>query len=267
MNRYVYCLTACMISLLGSHVAAAQGQSIDLLLDQTAKSVSGYLEKISDVRCTETVRQMKLDKNGKTEYSEEGTYDYFVLLQADDDELLLDESRIPKREGKQRQNTPMLISNGFSLLYLVFHPYYRNSFHFEPEENGLVDGRLYRRVRFTYVAGHRTPAAVSVRGREYPLDLIGEAWFEPSTGKITRIEATLNADMQDIGLRSLHAEIDFAPVTLPGWPQTYNFPMVATVDVESLRQHWRNIHKFTDYRRFMVETEQTVSDKGLKSNE
>jgi hypothetical protein len=264
MRRLAYWLLLAGAALMTARVASAQEQPLDTLLDEAAKNVSGYLDKISDVRCTETVRQTKLDKNGHAEYSEEGVYDYFVLLQGDHDELLLDESRISKRETRGRKNTPMLISNGFSMLYLIFHPYYRNSFRFEEEPDETLNGRVYRRILFIHIEGNRTPAAVSVRGREYPLDLSGEAWIDGQTGAMARIDATLNRDMHDIGLRTLRAQVQFAPVTLPEWMQTYTFPAEVTVEVESLRQHWRNIHHFTDYKRFMVDTQQTVSDKEVK---
>ena len=267
MKRTMNCLALAALALFVVRLAPAQTQPIDDLLDRAAGDVSSYLEKVSDVRCTETVRQLKLDKNGHTEYSEEGVYDYFVLLQGGSDELLLDESRIPKREARDRKDTPMLISNGFSMLYLIFHPYYRNSFTFEAAADDVITGRSYRRVHFSSVTGGRTPAALSVRGREYPLALVGNAWFDPQTGMLARIDATLNSDMHDIGLRSLHVQIDFAPVALPEWTKTYTFPTLAVVDFESLRQHWRNEHRFSDYKRFMVETQQTVSDKGLQKNE
>ncbi|ABF39474.1 hypothetical protein Acid345_0469 [Candidatus Koribacter versatilis Ellin345] len=268
MKRAAFWLALAGLALWASQRCAAQSDApLDLLLDQAAKNVSGFLDKISDVRCTETVRQVKLDKNGKTEYAEDGVYDYFVLLQGSNDELLLDESRIPKREARDRKNTPMLISNGFSMLYLIFHPYYRNSFQFQLEADGLIDGHLYHRVRFTHISGNRTPVAVSVRGREYPLDLTGEAWFDSEAGMIVRLEATLNRDMQDIGLRTLHAQIDFARVSLSGWSQSYTFPTVATIEVESLRQHWRNVHRFIDYKRFMVDTQQAVAESELTKHE
>ena len=244
-----------------------QSRPLDSLLDDAAKNVSGYLDKISDVRCTETVRQIKLDLKGHAEYSEESVYDYFVLLQANSDELLLDESRLAKHEPRYRKNTPMLISNGFSMLYLIFHPYYRNSFQFTSEPDALIDGRLYHRIHFAHLPGNRTPAAISVRGREYPLDLTGEAWFDSASGMITLIQATVSRNMQDIGLRSLSVEIKFAPVSLPEWTQTLSFPVSTTVELESLRQRWRNEHRFTDYKRFMVETRQTVDDQGLRKNE
>lgn len=243
----------------------AQNEPLDTLLDAAAKNVSGYLDKVSDVRCTEAVRQVKLDAKGHTEYAEESVYDYFVLLQGNGDELLLDESRIAKREPRDRKNTPMLVSNGFSMLYLIFHPYYRNSFQFEAEPDQVIDGHVYRRVRFSHRTGNRTPAAISVRGREYPLELSGEAWFEAGNGVIARIVATVSRNMQDIGLRGLRAEVDFAPVSLPDWPQAYMFPAMTTVELESLRQRWRNEHRFTDYKRFMVDTQETVADKGIQN--
>lgn len=264
MKRAIWWALLAMISAWAADRCSAQTASLDALLDNAAHNAGGFLDRISDVRCTELVRQVKLDKNGKSEYVEDGIYDYFVLLQGNNDELLLNESRIPKREGRDRKNTPMLISNGFSMLYLIFHPYYRNSFQFQLEESGLLDGRLYHRVHFTHIAGNRTPAAVSVRGREYPLDLAGEAWFDAQTQMLSRIEATLNNNMQDIGLRTLRAQVDFSPIQLPGWTDTYAFPTMATIEVESLRQHWRNVHRFTDYKRFMVDTQQAVTDKELK---
>lgn len=245
--------------------AGAQTQPLDALLDDAAKNVSDYLDKVSDVRCTESVRQIKLDQKGHTEYSEESVYDYFVLLQANNDELLLDESRIAKHAPHDRKNTPMLVSNGFSMLYLIFHPYYRNSFRFEAEPDELVEGHLYRRVRFSHIAGNRTPAAISVRGREYPLELSGDAWFDARSGIIARVVATVSRNMQDIGLRNLRAQVDFSPVSLPEWSQTYMFPVATTVELESLRQRWRNEHRFTDYKRFMVDTQQTVADKGIEN--
>jgi hypothetical protein len=40
--------------------------------------------------------------------------------------------------------------------------------------------------------------------------------------------------------------------------ETYWFPADAQVEVETERQHWRNTHVFTDYKRFSVSTEEQV---------
>lgn len=262
MTRTVCLLFATVVFFAGEPLFSVT-PPLEAVLDKAARQASGYLAIVSDVRCTETVRQVKLDKNGRSEYSEESVYDYFVLLQGDHDELMLNESRIAKREPRERKGTPMLVSNGFSMLYLIFHPYYRRSFQFEAEPDEVSNGHNYRRVRFSHIPGYRTPAAVSVRGREYPLELEGEAWFDAETGIMARIEAHVSHNMADIGLKHLHVNVQFTGISLPGWSEVYSFPTSTTVELESLRQHWRNEHQFTDYKRFLVETQQTVADKDL----
>lgn len=237
----------------------------DAVLEKASRQVSAFLEQFSDVKCIERVSQSKLSKGGHADVSEASTYDYFVLLQGSNDELLLNESRLEqKHSGKAGRNIPLLITNGFSTLFLIFHPYYRSGFLFDQFANDSIDGQSFMRVHFTHMPGRRTPAALAVRGREYPLELSGTAWIDPNTGMIARIESGLANDMRDVGLVSLMVTVDYEPVSLPGWNQTYRFPVVATVEVQSLRQHWRNVHRFTNYQRFMVDTQQSVADKNVK---
>jgi len=240
--------------------AWAQATDLDSVLDRTSRQVSAFLDQVSDVKCTERVTLEKLNKGGRAEYTERGTYDYLVLLSGGNDELQLNESRIPSAQDHKKKNLPMLISNGFSTLFLIFHPYYRSSFRFAAEADDTVDGQRLLRVHFAHIPGSRTPAALAVRGREYPLDLAGTAWIDPGTAMIARIDASVDKDMSDVGLRALSTHVDYAPIALPGWSQTYRFPVLATVDVETLRQHWRNEHRFTEYKRFMVDTQETVSN-------
>ncbi len=240
----------------------AHAEDVTSLLNRTTRQVSSFLEQVSDVRCTERVSQVKFNaRNTRPEIEYDSTYDYLILLQGTGDDLLLNESRLEDKNDKpSKRNSPLLITNGFSTLFLIFHPYYRNSFRFEALPADVIGGEQFSRLRFTHIPGTRTPAALAVRGREYPLELAGIAWIDTATGMIARIETSLANDMQDAGLRSLKAEVDYAPMQLPGWDRAYRFPSVATVEVESLRQHWRNVHRFTNYQRFMVDTQTTIAD-------
>jgi hypothetical protein len=102
---------------------------------------------------------------------------------------------------------------------------------------------------------------LALRGREYPLELSGEAWIDHQTGVITRIAATVGDTLQDLGLKSLQSEIVFAPTRFHDVSETYWFPSMATVEVETPRQHWRNTHRFTDYKQFSVSTEEKVASQ------
>ena len=249
------------IPCLAENVAVPNA-STQALLDKTSHEVSEFLDEMSDVKCTETVLQEKLNPGGHKEYAEHATYDYLILLQGSGDELMLNESRLLQRQDKpKRNNLPLLITNGFSTLFLIFHPYYRDGFRFEADGSEVIDGKTLTRIRFTHVTGTRTPAALSVRGREYPLDLTGTAWIVPENGRITKIDASLANDMQDVGLRSMDVEVVYAAMTLPGWDEKYRFPVSARVDVETLKQHWRNIHEFSGYKRFTVASDAVVAEK------
>src|ERR1700750_3444018 len=137
--RMVSRLSLIAVLLSGSCLAAVPSGS-EALLDNTSKRITAYLEQISDVRCTERVSQYKLGKNGKPQYTEEATFDYLVLMDGSNDQFLLNESRLQQAQRhKAPKNVSMLVSNGFSDLFLIFHPYYRNSFNFEGGQEEMLD--------------------------------------------------------------------------------------------------------------------------------
>jgi hypothetical protein len=105
----------------------------------------------------------------------------------------------------------------------------------------------------------RSPAALAVRGREYPLELSGSAWIDPLSGTIAKLTANVESGMEDVGLLALRSKVHFAPVTFHGSPETFWLPAQAIVEVESKHQHWRNTHEFSDYKRFSVETKEQIA--------
>ena len=69
----------------------------------------------------------------------------------------------------------------------------------------------------------------------------------------------LEAPLEDIGLRSLNAEVVYGPVKFQGTSNTYWLPQSAVIEVESPRQHWRNVHRFTAYHQFSTNVKEKVS--------
>jgi hypothetical protein len=245
-------------------VTFAGNTSLDELLNRTSKQVTAFVDQFSSVKCTERVTQEKIGDKDKVERKAESAFDYLVILSNAGGELTLDESRLAVQDAKRtkkekNQSTPLLVSNGFATLFLIFHPYYTHSFDFTLLGNEVVNGRSLVKVRFQHIRNTRSVAALAVRGREYPLDLAGIAWIDSSTGDLARISAGIDQGMEDIGMKSLRSEVDFAPVQFtanqtPSW-----FPSRAVVEVHTQRQHWRNTHVFTDYKQFSVSTEEQVA--------
>jgi hypothetical protein len=235
--------------------------AIERLLDRTGSAVVKMLDQLGDVKCTERVEQIKFAKNGRPEYQEDSTFDYLVLFQRAGGDVNLVESRHAGRQPEHHKKVPLLVTNGFSTLLLVFHPLYQSSYEFSSLDDQILDGRRYARLRFRHIQSTRTTAVLILRDREYPLDLQGTAWIDPETGQIGRIEAELAETMEDVGMKSLRSEVEYGPFRFTGLSQPYWLPSLATVDVETPRQHWRNVHRFTAYMRFSTSTDEHVGKK------
>jgi hypothetical protein len=260
MKRTIRFATILLV-LVGVSTAQAE-PSLDQLLDRTSQAVSVFVDQLSDVKCTEQVKQEKLGKEDKVELTENSTYDYLIILTNSGGDLSLDESRLAVKAAKQdKKNRSMLVSNGFSTLFLIFHPYYANSFQFALAGDEVVDGRELTKIIFQHIRGMRSPAALSIRGREYPLELSGTAYIDPQSGAVVKMTADVGKTMTDVGLKTLRSEIDFAPVPFKDSKEIYWFPSQATVEVETPRQHWRNTHRFSQYKKFSVSTEEQVGTK------
>lgn len=253
-----------LIAVLNIRSTAQVGAANDAsaIVSRATSQMSRLLDQFSNVKCTELVEQEKLRSDGKVELKEESTYDYLAIITENGGELSLNESRVAVRQAKlEKRATPMLLSNGFATLFLVFHPYYADSFHFKITGAAVADGHNLVKVAFDHIQGTRSPAALALRGREYPLELSGEAWIDPETGSIARIEAGVADTLQDLGLNSIQSEVEFAPVSFHNSADSFWLPSAASVEVETPRQHWRNTHRFTDYKQFSVSTEENVASK------
>ena len=267
MKHYpLFCVAAAMlfVAAFNIHSAAQVSAASDAsaIVLRASAQMSKLLDQFSNVKCTESVEQVKLRSDGKVELKEASTYDYLAIITGNGGQLSLNESRVAVRNAKfEKRNTPMLLSNGFATLFLVFHPYYADSFHFRITGTALNDGHNLVKVTFEHIPGTRSPAALALRGREYPLELSGQAWIDPETGTISRIAAGIGDTLQDLGLKSIQSEVEFAPVSFHNSAESFWLPSAATVEVETPRQHWRNTHRFTDYKQFSVSTEEHVASK------
>jgi hypothetical protein len=196
------------------------------------------------------VLQAKLEKSGKIIHEQESQFDYLVLVEMSAEELGVTESRQILQQPGKAKNMPLMVSNGFSLMLLIFHPFYQGSFEYAQLTDQWVEGKRLLRIHFQHLKGTRSPSALELRGKDYPLDCEGTAWIDPDTWAVHRIEADLMDAMDDVGLQVLHCDVHYGPVRFSTTAETYWLPQVAEIEVESKHQRWHNVHRFSDYKRF-----------------
>jgi len=248
---------------IGFELAAAPGveptaDSLNALLDRTGKRVEEFWDHFSAVSCTETVQQVKLGAGGNVLAQRTTSFDYLVILQLAGDDLTVEESRQVQGQPKKEKNKPLLTTSGFSILLLIFHPIFQNSYEYTMASVEETGGRKLQQVHFEHVHGRRSPSTLQLRGRDYPLEWQGSAWIDPRTGYIDRISAELKSSMDDVGLKKLSSEVQYTPVHFSTEKQTAWLPDVAVIEAATEHQHWRNTHMFSQYRRFSVTTDATI---------
>jgi len=255
---------ACSLPIALVLLAFANAQSALAPADMAGRRVTSYLAELADLQCTETVTQEKLTGSGHVEAKEQAKYDYLIMINGNEEGLHFNESRLESSVAHHKQ-LPMLVTNGFSTMLLIFHPYYRDSFNFESGAEEVIDGKAAIPVHFSEIAGHRAPAALALRGRVYPIGLKGTAWLDKQSGEVIKMDASLQDDMSDVGLRSLTIHVEYNQTAIGKKPKM-NLPALAVVDVETPRQHWRNRHVFEGYKSFSVDAEQDPNVKVHASN-
>ena len=250
LSVFVVCVTA----------SAASLPSTSEILLRAGKSVERFWDHLASIDCVETVEQEKLGVRGKIMYRQESAYDYLAVLQLAGNDVLVDESRSAIREPEHGKNLPLLITNGFSTFAFIFHPLYQGAFEYATPEPVQVEGAQLLEVKFRHVRGTRSPTVLKLGQREYPVEWQGTAWIDPESGGVVRVSAALMESMNDIGLKSLRADVRYARVDFKEQPGPLWLPASATIEVETARQHWRNVHSFAKYRLFSVDVKTKMEE-------
>lgn len=228
---------------------------------RSRKLIDNFFEQTSNVVCDEDVAQTIAGKNGKPVYREESVFEYQMQANTRGGSLKLVESREARKEAFRDPTKSLLITNGFASMLLVLHPDFEASYVFTPLIEEVIDGRTLVKIHFKPVPGASSPAAIQLRNRNYPLPLTGDIWIERDSGAVVKLVASLESNLDDLGLHDLRSEIHYAVVQFHDPEEAYWMPASAVIDVETPKQHWRNVHRFADYRRFRATIQVQIGDE------
>jgi hypothetical protein len=220
------------------------------VLDHASHSAETFWTQVSAIECTEQIAQTRVKAGGRIAAHRSSTFDYLVTLKANGPSLTVDESRIPQESTQGGQS--LLVTSGFPMLMLIFHPDFRDRFDFKVDE---AKGKIAFRAKPTA----RSFSTVKVDGRVYPILWDGTAWVDPGTGAVRRIEAS-SPPMTDIGVDRMNVVVEYGSVPFSGQSLGYWLPSRATISLRSPRQQWTNVHEFRSYKLFSVTTKTRMTE-------
>jgi hypothetical protein len=243
-----------LLTLCASGLASEMPPIQDVLRN-AGKAVESFSSEFASVNCKEQVSQNKLDKNGKVASRKDASSDYLMLMRQAEGDLVVEESRVAVLQpAGGPEKAPLLVTSGFSAFLLIFHPLFQHSYEYSPAVEEELQGRKVLRVDFRQIRNARAPSCLRLRGRDYPLEWNGSAWIDQRSGAIVRVKAALASTMEDLGLKTLEADVLYAPVKFGDSAGEHWLPSVATIEASTPLQHWRNTHQFTNYKLFSVDT-------------
>jgi hypothetical protein len=225
------------------------------------KLIDSFFDQTSNVVCTENVSQTIVGKNNKPMYREESAFEYQLQSSSRSGSFKLAESREARKAAFRDPNKTLLITNGFASMLLVLHPNYEASYVFEPLDEETIEGRTLVKVHFKPVPAAASPAGIQLRGRNYALQLKGDIWIDEDSGAVVKLTSSLDSNLDDLGLHDMRSEIHYSVVQFHEPEEAYWMPASAVIDVETPKQHWRNVHRFTDYRRFRATIQVDLGEK------
>lgn len=213
-------------------------------------SVESMFQRSENVVCMESVTQSIVGKNDHSIYREESKYEYQMQSSIVNGTLKLQEARDSSKVSFRDPARTLLITSGFAAMLLIVHPNYESSYQFEAAGEEAAENGTIVKLQYSAVPGATSPAALRLRGKNYALPLSGTMWIDKATGAVVRLTASVDSSLTDLGLKGMTSDIHYALVQFHDPDESYWMPVSATIDVETPKQHWRNIHRFTAYRRF-----------------
>ena len=240
-----------MKSLIALIIALTAPQETTLV--RAGHIAEAFWDQFTAVQCKERISQSKLRLDGKVVSSHFEDFDYVAFLKSTSRGLEVEESRVARPRFPENVHGPLLTTSGFPTFLLMFHPDFRNRFEFtEVSPDAAGDG--LQRIAFKSKPEVPSMSALKLKDHLYPIFWKGTATLDIATGAVRKIEAALGAPMDDLGLSELRVQMDYSPFKLGGSTQMFWLPVRAVISLKTPRQAWRNVHEYSDYKRFSVTT-------------
>ena len=231
-------------------VLSAVGQRVSTLFDQFPNMTSS--EEVRSGPCDEGLRK-------KCRATYRGKFNYLVVRRREG-ELLMDEYRTDlkgrpinyRNLGRGR----IFLSNGFATMPLEhFHPQNQIACRFRDFGHQAVGGQETEVVGFVEIPGKYPWPTESRRGTAVvPLCLQGLAWIDAGTHQIVRIETFLLAPPPEVEPERATTRVEFSDIQLHQGTTALRLPTEVVDDVWIHQRHFQNVHRYSGYKRFEVET-------------
>jgi hypothetical protein len=229
-----------------------------LILDKAGKVTEDLLGSMPNLISREDVTQQKLRGPGSVKDYRRLEFDYMILTHRQDANFTLDEYRAgPDGSPLEAQGLEegYMLTRGFASVWLHFLPRIQSAARFRYLGQQTNGGLRCYVVAFAQKPGSATITGRVVKeGRSVCILYQGIAWIDEASFRIVRLRMDLLAPRPDIGLERQTTELHFGETRLPQTVSPLWLPQEVVVTTDMTNQFFRNVHHYSGYRLFKVET-------------
>jgi hypothetical protein len=237
---------------------AANQDDLASILDKAGKVTEDLLDSMPNLVSHEAVTQQKLRTPGSVMDHRRIEFDYMILTHQQNVNVTLDEYRAgPDGSPLETQGLDegYMLTRGFASEWLHFLPSTRTAARFRYLGQQTNGGLRCYVVAFAQKPGFATITGwVVYQGISVCILYQGTAWIDEASFRIVRLRTDLLAPRPDIGLERQTTELHFGEVRLPQTASALWLPQEVVVTTFMNNQLFRNIHRYSGYRLFKVET-------------
>jgi hypothetical protein len=235
---------------------APDQQDLPTILQKMGGRVDDFVRNIGDLIAHEDVTQERLGADGETKAKERFQDNYLILPHGFEwgasAEYRMDDNG--NRLGSIGLSNGYMVTSGHALSCMSF------SSVAQPQSSFRFLGEEKIGSRDTYVLGFAqrpgeatfTTTITGPDGTNAGMLTQGILWVDKNSFQIIVLRSDLLAANKEIRLDQLTTEVTFGEVHLQEIPNPLWLPDEVDVSIEIGHQKFRNVHHYTDYRRYRV---------------
>lgn len=239
------------------HLELARDQELlPLILQRVGAAVADFFDNFSNTTCTEDVLSIVRNPHWGHEDRYDRRFNYIALVKPATDNTVLEETRSDSK-GRAAALGGAITTIGFVALAAHFHPDYQRDSRFRYVGRETIKGQsayvivFAQRPEVARQTGH-----VVLRDQVAKVFVQGVAWIEPETFRILRLRTDLEQPELQIHLQRESTDVRYSEVTFTQGNKTLWLPREVTVTGEWKDFTFHNLHRYSDYRLFVVQTEE-----------
>jgi hypothetical protein len=235
---------------------AVDQQQLPVVLQNLGRTVDEFVRNIGDLIADEDVTQEKLNSDGKVRTKERVQDSYLILHHGYEwgasAEYRMDDKG--NRLGTIGLSKGYLVTTGHALSCISFSTDAQPQSRFRLLGEEKIGSRDAYVLGFTQRPGEVTFTTVmrGTGGHEVDMLTQGILWVDKNSFQILRMRSDLLAANKEIQLDRLTTDVTLGEVRLQDVPNPLWLPSDVDVYIEIGGDRFRNLHRYTNYRRYRV---------------